>query len=188
MTLIFSSILLIINIYLVYVLSIKNCRYGLFYIGTILVSLSILGIIIPSLLWSIYGFESKYIWLKEITNYQILYGLLYYNIFYLILFISMIYYSSGRKKFLELFTYGFDEGLLEYSLPLTKVYIQLFNKYQTEEQDRLLYRDFQDGLKNATTKFVEAKLTTGGGVCDKLPLRSKGICEIFRLISLEKLI
>ncbi len=74
--------------------------------------------------------------------------------------------------------------------PLTKGHIQLFNKYQTEEQDRLLYRDFQDELKNATIKFVEIGLMTKEQKkdWDKLPLRSNGIGERFGLISLGKLV
>lgn len=73
---------------------------------------------------------------------------------------------------------------------LTKGHIQLFNKYQTEEQDRLLYRDFHYELKKATAKFVKSGLMTKKQkkYWDKLPLKSKGISERFYLISLGKLI
>jgi len=72
---------------------------------------------------------------------------------------------------------------------LTKGYIQLFNKYQTEEQDRLLYRDFYDELKNATSKYVEVGLMTKEQkqLWDKLPLKSGGVGERYYLISLGKL-
>jgi hypothetical protein len=74
--------------------------------------------------------------------------------------------------------------------PLTKGHIQLFNKYQTEEQDRLLYRDFHKDLKDATHKFVKLGLMNEEQKksWDKLPLRSSGIGERFGLISLGKLI
>ncbi len=42
--------------------------------------------------------------------------------------------------------------------PLTKEYIQLFNKYQTEERDRLLYRDFHKDLKGTAAKFLKIDL------------------------------
>lgn len=73
---------------------------------------------------------------------------------------------------------------------LTKGQVQLFNKYQTEEQDRLLYRDFHTDLKKATSKFVNMKLMTEEQkqYWDKLPLKSSGIGERFNLISLGQLI
>ena len=74
--------------------------------------------------------------------------------------------------------------------PLTKGYIQLFNKYQTEEQDRLLYKDFHKDLKNATDKFVKLGFMNKEQKreWDKLPLRSSGVSERFGIISLSKLI
>jgi hypothetical protein len=74
--------------------------------------------------------------------------------------------------------------------PLTKGHIQLFNKYQTEEQDRILYRDLHPYLKKATSKFVELGLMSEEqkNEWDKLPLRNAGIGERFGMISLGKLI
>ena len=74
--------------------------------------------------------------------------------------------------------------------PLTKGYIQLFNKYQTEEQDRLLYRDFHKDLKEATHKFVKLGLMNEEQKeqWDNLPLRSSGIGERFGMISLGALV
>lgn len=74
--------------------------------------------------------------------------------------------------------------------PLTKGHIQLFNKYQTEEQDRLLYRDFHKDLKQATEKFVKLKLMTEKEKkeWDKLPLRNSGVGERYNLIGLGKLV
>jgi len=74
--------------------------------------------------------------------------------------------------------------------PLTKGYIQLFNKYQTEELDRLLYKNFRNDLEESTTKFVKNGLMTEEQKAhwDKLPLKSSGIGERFGLISLGKLV
>lgn len=74
--------------------------------------------------------------------------------------------------------------------PLTKGQIQLFNKYQTEEQERLLYRDFYNDLKEATQKFVNLGLMSEEQKkeWDKLPLRSSGVGERYYLISLGKLV
>ena len=73
---------------------------------------------------------------------------------------------------------------------LTRGNIQLFNKYQTEEQDRLLYRDFHKDLKKTTQKFVNHGLMNEKQKreWDVLPLRSSGISERYNLISLGKLV
>ena len=44
--------------------------------------------------------------------------------------------------------------------PLTKGRLQVFNKYQTEEQERLLYSEFLPQLRAATTRFVDLGLMT----------------------------
>jgi len=74
--------------------------------------------------------------------------------------------------------------------PLTKGKIKLLNKYQTEEQERLLYRDFYTELKSATSKFVDMGIITKSQKIywDKLPLRNNGVGERFGLISLGQLI
>jgi len=74
--------------------------------------------------------------------------------------------------------------------PLTKGYIQLFNKYQTEEQDRLLYRDFHNDLKESTHKFVKLGLMNEEEKkqWDKLPLRGAGFSYRYHLISLGSII
>ena len=73
---------------------------------------------------------------------------------------------------------------------LTRGRIQLFNKYQTEEQDRLLYRDFHKELKLATKKLLDNGLLTAEQKrkWDKLPVRSLGVGERFSLISIAKLL
>jgi hypothetical protein len=109
--------------------------------------------------------------------------------------------SSGFKNISSRFLCGSEfSGLLDfYSFKIlnrinatlrlfTKGYIQLFNKYQTEEQDRLLYRDFHKDLKNATSKFVDVGIMSKEQKkqWDKLPLKNGGISERFVIISLSK--
>ncbi|MBU1674121.1 hypothetical protein KJ839_06795 [Patescibacteria group bacterium] len=74
--------------------------------------------------------------------------------------------------------------------PFTKGHIQLFNKYQTEEQERLLYRNFDSFLYLATQKFVDKGLMTieQKKYWDKLPLRANGVGERYYLIGLARLI
>lgn len=74
--------------------------------------------------------------------------------------------------------------------PLTKGNIQLLNKFQTEEQERLLYRDFHNDLKNSTSKFVDLGLMTKAQkrFWDTLPLKSSGIGERYYLISLGQIL
>ena len=74
--------------------------------------------------------------------------------------------------------------------PLTKGRIQLFNKYQTEEQERILYRDLHPYLNEATSKFVKLGLMNEEQKkeWDNLPLRSNGISERYNLIGLGKLL
>jgi hypothetical protein len=73
---------------------------------------------------------------------------------------------------------------------ITRGHIQLFNKYQTEEQERLLYRDFHKDLKDATEKFAKLGLMTRQQKkqWDKLPLRSVGVSERYHLISLAQIV
>ena len=68
--------------------------------------------------------------------------------------------------------------------------IQLFNKYQTEEQENILRSDFSDQLISANMKFVELGMMTSKQkeLYDKLPLGSAGVSERFSLISLAKII
>lgn len=73
--------------------------------------------------------------------------------------------------------------------PLTKGRIQIFNKYQTEEQERLLYSAFIKELSIVTSKFLASGLISpvGEKFWNRLPLKSNGIGERFNLISLGQL-
>ena len=73
---------------------------------------------------------------------------------------------------------------------VSKGNIQLFNKYQTEDLDRLLYKEFSNHLKNATSIFLNAGIMSEEEKIywDRLPVRSSGVGERFNLISLSKLI
>ena len=103
---------------------------------------------------------------------------------------SRFQWGSRFSGYLDWYNFRFLNKANAILRPLTKGYIQLFNKYQTEEQDRLLYRDFQDELQNATSKFLEIGLMTKEQkeLWDKLPLRSSGVGERYNLISLGKLV
>ncbi|MDQ7083780.1 MAG: hypothetical protein Q9M36_02110 [Sulfurovum sp.] len=94
------------------------------------------------------------------------------------------------SAFFEWYTFKFLNRANAVLRPLTKGYIQLFNKYQTEEQERLLYRDFHNELKDANNKFVQHGIMTKEQkkIWDTLPLKSAGVGERYTLIGLGKLI
>ena len=73
---------------------------------------------------------------------------------------------------------------------LTFGHLQFLNKYQTEEQERLLYRDFHLDLKNSTKKLKALDLISQQNkkYWDKLPLRSEGISERYNFISLANIL
>lgn len=73
---------------------------------------------------------------------------------------------------------------------LTGGNIQMFNKYQTEEQERLLYKYFHLDLRKATQTFMEAGVMNALAKkhYDKLPLRSAEIGERYNLLSLATLV
>lgn len=73
---------------------------------------------------------------------------------------------------------------------LTRGKIQLFNKYQTEEHERLLYSDFREDLSAATAKFLAMGILSVDQKIefDKLPIRSAGVAERYTLISLAKIL
>jgi len=74
--------------------------------------------------------------------------------------------------------------------PLTRGRIQLFNEYQTEELERLLYRNFYTSLKESIDKFVSNGLINeeAARYYQKLPIRSSGIGERYTIISLAALL
>lgn len=98
--------------------------------------------------------------------------------------------SSKLAGLVKWFTFKFINRVNALLRLLTKGHIQLFNKYQTEEQDRVLYRDFHKDLKESTQKFVELGLMSEEQKkeWDKLPLRSNGVGERYNLISLGTLV
>jgi hypothetical protein len=73
---------------------------------------------------------------------------------------------------------------------LTRGKIQIFNKYQTEEHERLLYSEFRGDLHAATAKFFALGILSADQKkeFDKLPIRSAGVAERYALISLAKII
>jgi len=103
---------------------------------------------------------------------------------------SRFQWGSKFSGYTEFYWFKFLNRANAILRPLTKGKIQVFNKYQTEEQDRVLYRDLHLELKEATSKFVELGLMNKEQKkeWDKLPLRNAGVGERFGMISLGKLI
>jgi hypothetical protein len=73
---------------------------------------------------------------------------------------------------------------------LTRGKVQILNKYQTEEHERLLYTDFRCDLHAATAKFLALGILSADQKMefDKLPIRSAGIAERYAFISLAKIL
>lgn len=71
---------------------------------------------------------------------------------------------------------------------LTKGKLQVLNPFQTEELERILYRDFSKPLENAVDLCVEKGLLNSIQAKEwkKLPLKSAGVSERFSLISIMK--
>jgi hypothetical protein len=103
---------------------------------------------------------------------------------------SRFQWGSRFSNLQEWYSFKFLNRVNAILKPVTKGHIQLFNKYQTEEQERLLYRDFHKDLKEATEKFVNLGLMSEKQKqqWDKLPLKSGGVGERYYLIGLRKLV
>ena len=73
---------------------------------------------------------------------------------------------------------------------MTRGKIQILNKYQTEEHERLLYSDFKENLHAATSKFLAMGIfsTEQKVEFDKLPIKSAGVAERYAIISLAKIL
>lgn len=103
---------------------------------------------------------------------------------------SRFQWGSKFSGYIEFYWFKFLNRVNAILRPVTKGHIQLFNKYQTEEQDRLLYRDFHGDLKEATEKFVNLGLMSldQKKYWDNLPIRTNGIGERYYIIGVAKLI
>jgi len=103
---------------------------------------------------------------------------------------SRFQWGSRFSNIKEWYNFKFLNRVNAILRPLTKGHVQLFNKYQTEEQERLLYRDFHKDLKEATTKFVKLGLMSEQQKkeWDKLPLKSSGTGERYYMIGLGRLV
>jgi hypothetical protein len=73
---------------------------------------------------------------------------------------------------------------------ITKGRIQLFNKYQTEEQERVLYENMHNLLKKSTQYLFELGVISKyqKKVFDRLPVTSKGIPQRFTIIGIANLL
>lgn len=72
----------------------------------------------------------------------------------------------------------------------TQGHLQLFNKFQTEEHERLLFTCFNKDLKSATKKFVDLNLMSSDSkkYFDRLPFRGVEADMRFSILSMNKLI
>jgi hypothetical protein len=97
------------------------------------------------------------------------------------------YNFASAKEWLQFRLLNTFNGILRY---LTNGKIQLFNKFQTEEHERLIYGYFRHDLDLAIEKFHTLNLLTKEQCkyYKKLPLRAKGFDSRFTLISLSSII
>ncbi len=105
MLLILSALALILAVLCVYKL--QKSKFGLFHMMVIYISLMVIDILIPCVLWSVNGYRQMPDWFNPLTEEDMVIGLIYYLIFYSILFMTLI---SLTKK--AIFSW-------ESSLPLT---------------------------------------------------------------------
>lgn len=72
----------------------------------------------------------------------------------------------------------------------TRGQVQFLNKFQTEEQEKLLFTHFNKDLHRATSIFNELGLLSHDGKLfyDRLPLRAVDTGARFSLITLSKLL
>ncbi len=99
-----SSLLLANNIFFIFIFTIiaiflilKNKRYSVFHIIVIYLTLSLVDVFMPSVLWTIYGHESKPEFLNSFTNSELFLGFLYYIMFYIIMFLTMMIFSKANQ-------------------------------------------------------------------------------------------
>ena len=108
-------------------------------------------------------------------------------------FKNISYRFQWKSKYAGLISWHFFRALNRVNSILrvvTRGKIQLINKYQTEEHERLLYSDFRVDLNLATSKFVDLGILSKAqkDEFDRLPIRSSGVAERYALISLSKII
>jgi oligosaccharide repeat unit polymerase len=152
------------------ILSLKNTRYGLFHILIIFFSLTIIDLVIPSACWSFYGYPDKPTWFKPLTDNDILLGMTYYFIFYIIMFITYIYanqykYPKWNYSFSKKFERKYVRKRLFYflliscSLALLSLYneIQSFGGYDTWLISKFSHR-FHGGMNGLTNDSIISKI------------------------------
>jgi hypothetical protein len=76
----------------------KNKKYGIFYISTIYLFLSLVDTYIPSLLWITNNQNNRPQWLVRYSNSELSLGLLYYTSFYLLMILTLIFFSKKNIK------------------------------------------------------------------------------------------
>lgn len=103
---------------------------------------------------------------------------------------SRFQWGSKYSGFLNWHFFRFLNRVNSVLRVVTRGKIQLLNKYQTEEHEKLLYSDFREDLHAATAKFLAMEILSADQKIefDKLPLRSAGVAERYTLISLAKIV
>ena len=85
-------------------LTFRNYKYSFLHIVAMYLGLSLIDTFIPSILWSIYGNNDLAPWLNTFTTTEIAWGILYYSIFYIIMFlIMMIFAQTSQIRWLDSF-------------------------------------------------------------------------------------
>jgi hypothetical protein len=103
---------------------------------------------------------------------------------------SRFHWGAKYSGLLNWYIFRFINGANSILRILTLGKLQFFNKYQTEEHERLLYHEFKTDLHLATAKFLTMGILSPEQKkeFDKLPIRSAGIEERYALISLAKIL
>ena len=92
-SLLFIFICAMLTIFLIF----KIKKYSVFHIAVIYLTLSMIDTFIPSILWTIYGIENFPPWLSSFTNAELSWGMLYYSIFYIIMFSTMMIFAQVNQ-------------------------------------------------------------------------------------------
>jgi hypothetical protein len=103
---------------------------------------------------------------------------------------SRFQWGSKYSGLLNWYIFRFINGANSILRILTLGKLQIFNKYQTEEHEKLLYQEFKIDLHSATAKFLTMGLLSPEQKkeFDKLPIRSAGIAARYTLISLARIL
>lgn len=112
LVIIYSSLFILLCITLACFLALKFKKYSVFHIAVIYLTLSMIDTFIPSILWAVYGDENLPPWLNSFENVELSWGMLYYSIFYIIMFSTMMIFAKASQA-RWLVSYRADNGYIE---------------------------------------------------------------------------